>query len=57
VFTSVSEAENQKANTWLFTMIQKYQTKEEVPTKVLLKYETNLNNSVIVRLDLFLRRI
>jgi hypothetical protein len=26
-------------------ILQKYQTKEEVPTKVLLKLGTNLNNS------------
>jgi hypothetical protein len=34
-----------------------YQTKGEVATKVLLKLETDLNNSLIVRLDLCLGRM
>jgi len=38
-------------------ILQKYQTKEEVPTKVLLKQETSLHNSLIVRLDLCLGRM
>ena len=38
-------------------IFQKYRTNEEVPTKVLLKCETNLNNSLIVRLDLCLGRM
>jgi uncharacterized protein YpiB (UPF0302 family) len=38
-------------------IFQKYQIKEEVPTKVLLKYEANLNNSLIVRLHLCLGRM
>ena len=29
-------------------ILQKYQTKEEVPTKVFLKQESNLNNSLIL---------
>ena len=33
---------------------QKYQNKGEVPTEVLLKQETNLNNSSTVRLGLCL---
>jgi len=37
--------------------LQKYQTTEEVPTRVLLKVETNLKSSSIVRLDLFLGRM
>jgi hypothetical protein len=36
---------------------QKYQNKEVVTTKVLWKEETNLNKSLIVRLDLCLVRI
>jgi hypothetical protein len=32
--------------------LKKHQTKHKVATKVLLKYEANLNNSLIVRLDL-----
>jgi len=39
------------------TVSQKYQNKKVVTTEVLLKYETNLNKSVIVGLDLCLGRI
>jgi hypothetical protein len=35
----------------------KIPNKEVVPIEVLLKYETNLNKSLIVRLDLYLGRI
>ena len=38
-------------------IFQKYRANDEVPTKVLLKYETNLNNSLIIRLDLCLGRM
>jgi len=36
---------------------QIYQNKEVMPTEVLLKYETNVNKYLIVRLDLCLGRI
>ena len=38
-------------------ILQKYQNKQVVPTEVLLKYETNLNKPLIVRLDLWLGRM
>ena len=38
-------------------ILRKYRNKDEVPTKLLLKEETNLNNSVIVLLDLCLGRM
>jgi hypothetical protein len=46
-----------ESSAYVRTISPSYQTKGEVATKVLLKLETDLNNSSIVRLDLCFGRM